>query len=232
MAVQCLKRIPRAACALLLVATGHARIAGAQPAPASSEDTVRVSLMPYAWANSVSPSSAGLVLDGGFAFELNAGRAEMLVEAVASPSAANGHPLTVDAAIGYRILDGTRVDWDLRFGVRVSRVDFVTSGPADAVPVVGSDTWTENIGGARLGIRGKAWSTSFVADIGGRPTDQFGSSLSLHGEAILGYRVTKRLSVVGGYNLLRIWRDKGALNLDRSQHGLLMGIRVNARSGQ
>jgi hypothetical protein len=220
----------KAGCALLVSCLIGASSAAAQPV-SPPEDAVRVAFTPYLWANQVS-STSGTTADGGFAFELRAARAEMLVDATASPSSLNGQPLTIDAAIGFRAINESRLGLDVRFGVRVSRVNFSLVDPQTGQETPGSDTWTENIGGSRLELRNGRWWTAAVGDVGGRPTDQFGSSLSVHLEGLFAYRLTGRVSITGGYKSLHIWRHHGALDLDRAQHGVTFGIRVDAIRGQ
>jgi hypothetical protein len=220
----------KAACALLVSYLISVSGAAAQPV-SPSEEAVRVAFTPYLWAKQTS-STSGTTADGGFAFELRAARAEMLVDTTASPSSLNGRPLTIDAAIGFRAINESRIGLDVRFGVRVSRIDFTVVNPLTGLETPGSDNWTENIGGSRLEVRNGRWWAAGVGDVGGRPTDQLGSSLSVHLEGLFAYRLTGRVSMIGGYKSLHIWRHHGTLDLDLAQHGVTFGIRVDAIRGQ
>jgi hypothetical protein len=113
---------------------------------------------------------------------------------------------------------------DLMAGGRLWSVDTEIDpqgGPADPLSFSDSDTWVDPIIGARarFDLSEHVYATGWGM-IGG-----FGLSSKFTWDvmAALGYEVTDKISLVGGYRALGVDHTNGAFQFDIVQHGPIIG---------
>ena len=137
----------------------------------------------------------------------------------------------LDAFIGYRIIDSDRLALDLIGGVRITHFGpILRLGPTASNAVfTATDTWGDAVGGLQVIFRpSSAWWLAARGDLGGEVPDEFGSSTSWQLAGQVGRTVSKRLSVVAGYQILHLRRDSNDLHFNGGEQGLQVGLRIGA----
>jgi hypothetical protein len=92
-----------------------------------------------------------------------------------------------------------------------------------------SESWIDPFFGVLIdGVLSEKWSLSMRGDIGGFGV---GSDFSWNAYAILGYRINRRLSLVGGYKALRQDFEQGSgthkTKWDATLHGPILGLTIH-----
>ena len=200
--------------------------------------------------NSSSPN-AGLTapvdlryLSAGLLTEIRIGPASAIVDASLTPSGAREQTaegsvaglspvvtrsLVVDSIISYRVAKTERLGFGLLAGVRIMHVSTsVAFAPTpDAEPSAIADTWSGGILGARFGWRfSPRWFAHVRADAGGAFPDELGSSRTWEVEGVVGWRIAAHAALVAGYKDLRDETHDHGRELDLSQRGVIVGIRI------
>jgi hypothetical protein len=135
----------------------------------------------------------------------------------------------LDAFIGYRIIDSDRLALDLIGGVRITHFGpALRFGPEGSNAVfTATDTWGDAVGGLQVIVRPTpVWWLAARGDLGGEVPDEFGSSTSWQLAAQVGRTVSKRLSLVAGYQVVHLRRDSNDLHFNGGERGLQVGVRI------
>ena len=130
-----------------------------------------------------------------------------------------------DPEVGYRVYDDSEktVSIDVLGGVRVWHVstdlDF-GAGILPATRVQGSRTWVDGI----AGLRGKAAVSKKVFVTGKFDLGGGGSKFTWQLFGGLGYNVTPKIALIGGYRVLDVNYSKNNFTYDMNQRGPIMGL--------
>lgn len=128
--------------------------------------------------------------------------------------------------LGYRLHDGKRGSFDLVGGIRLTSVEVnlnFDSGTLPGFNVSKRKTWAAPIIGAHgaLNVTPKFF-LSTVFDVGGG----FGVSFAGQYYGGVGYRVTRKVTLAGGYRYLRNnYRDDHGFIFDTAMNGILVGAK-------
>jgi hypothetical protein len=132
--------------------------------------------------------------------------------------------LTALAALEYRVVQTDTASVDLMAGGRLWSVDTdidPQGGPADPLFFSDGDTWVDPIIGAkgRMDLTGNFYLTGWGM-IGG-----FGVSSDFTWDVMgaIGYEVSDKISLVGGYRALGVDYTNGSFKFDVVQHGPIVG---------
>ena len=141
-----------------------------------------------------------------------------------SSTRASFKAFVLDPEVGYRILDnGEGAFVDVLGGIRYWNIDATLAFGAGILPateVSRSRGWVDGI----AGLRGRAalserWFVTGKADLGGG-----GSNFTYQLFGGVGFAITKRVALIGGYRDLSVNYNKDGFLFDMSLHGPIFGL--------
>ena len=143
---------------------------------------------------------------------------------------ANMKEFIVTPQLGYRIADGRRVKVDAVFGARIWHLNTSLNLRPTELRLGFSDatTWGDAVAGGRIrfALTPKA-SVILLGDAGGG-----GSRQDYQAAALLGYQISRRWNLLGGYRYLSVnYRPNGAKQFvyDVNMPGLVLGATFNIK---
>lgn len=135
--------------------------------------------------------------------------------------------LTALVAGEYRVVETGTASVDLMAGARVWSVDTdidPQGGPGDPLFFSDGDTWVDPI----VGVKGRMDMTERFYATGWGMVGGFGVSSDITWDvmAAVGYEVTDRVAIIGGYRALGVDYSNDDFLFDVVQHGPILGARI------
>ncbi len=153
--------------------------------------------------------------------------AETRFGALADGIEVTSETLTALIAGEYRVVENAGASVDLMAGARIWSVDTdidPQGGPGDPLFFSDGDTWVDPIVGvrARMDMNEKFYATGWGM-VGGYG---IGSDITWDVMAAVGYEVTDRVAIIGGYRALGVDYSDDDFLFDVVQHGPILGARI------